>query len=158
MRWLKCATFSGPHRGYRCQARAGQTISCAAWPMVYDDVDVWTQLPRILTRNADYLAITRISVGLQTHNHMMRGNQGIAFLFFSVFFRRGPGNSKSWLRPVAGYPGGPPSPRPLPAYISLHDRYAQPHRGDCTERTKHVFGRTKDVKQRTSDLDYNIYG
>ena len=89
LRWLKCATFSGPHRGYRCQARAGQTISCAAWPMVYDDVDVWTQLPRILTRNADYLAITRISVGLQTHNHMMRGNQGIAFLFFSVFFGGG---------------------------------------------------------------------
>ena len=54
--------------------------------MVYGDVDVWTQLPRILTRDADYLAITRISVGLQTHNHMMRGNQGVAFLFFSVFF------------------------------------------------------------------------
>ena len=116
LRWLKCATFPGPHRGYRCQARAGQTISCAAWPMVYDDVDVWTQLPRILTRNADYLAITRISVGLHTQLHRMRGTHGYCFSFFSLFCGRA-GKLKILASTRGGVPGW--TPPPLGLYLRI---------------------------------------
>ena len=84
--------------------------------MVYDDVDVLTQLPRILTRHADCLAITMISVGLQTHNHMMRGSQGIAFFLFLIFFWMGRETQNPGFDPWRGTRVDPP---PLGLYLRI---------------------------------------
>ena len=81
--------------------------------MVYEDVDVWPELPRILTRHADCLAITMISVGLQTHNHMMRAVRGLLFYFF-LFFSEGAGK----LKILDQTPGGGPGDTPLPSAFS----------------------------------------
>lgn len=117
--------------------------------------DMWSELPRILTRHADYIAITRISVGLHTRQHMQRAIRGLLFSFFRFFWRR-PGNSKSWLRPLAGYPDGPPSPRPLAVCICLANRYALPHRGALSSQNKtcHDQDERRKTWYKQFDLQY----
>ena len=76
----------------------------------------WAELTRQLTRVLICPAIVRMDDGLHTHNHMMRGNQGIAFLFFSVFFGGGREAQNPGFDPWRGTRVDPP---PLGLYLRI---------------------------------------